>query len=674
MMERLARSPIVIAIVCALLVGAQAQQDTSGAPPSQQNPPAPQSQTPPAPQQQAPNAPAQQTSLPAAPSAPPLHLNIKTPANLAIPHSDNPFRAYAPSIVPKPDLANSPRLDQLMRDGKLYISLQDAIDLALENNLDLAIARYNLPIADTDIQRTKAGGFFRGVNTGVVQGTAGGGVGGYGAGAPGAGAGGTTGGAGGAGAGAAGLVQSTLGIGTNVSSYDPILSGVTSLEHQTLPLSNIQIYGVPKLQTNSGLVNLNYSQAFPTGTSFSLEVDNGRQTSNSIFNSLLPTLNSFYRFTVQQQLLAGFGTGPNQRYIRIAKNNKKISDIAFKSQVIATVTQIADIYWDLVSAYQAEKVNEQSFAFAQQSLESARKQLQLEAIPEMDVMRAEAEVSRRDQDLTVAKTSLQLQESLIKNALTKNLDDPALEAMPVIPTDTLETVQEIPERATAELITQALQTRSELSESDIDLQNREITRKAAANALLPTLTLVGFYGGSGLAGDLNPFFSFPNPPLVPTNWYGAFQDAWNNTSPDYLVGLNLSVPIRNRVAKADQYRSELEYRQAELREQELKKQIRIEVRNAEYALEQGRARVEAAKKARELAGRTFTIMQKEQTLGAGSSFQTLTAQRDLALAELDLVNASTAYQKSKLELQRATGTTLEDNNIQVQNAVDGVAR
>ena len=674
MIERLARSPIAIAMVCALLVGAQAQQDTSSAPPSQQeNPATPQSQTPPAPQQQTPNAPAPQTSLPAAPSAP-AHLNIKTPSNLAIPHSDNPFRAYAPSLVPKPDLANSPRLEQLMRDGKLYISLQDAIDLGLENNLDLAIARYNLPIADTDIQRTKAGGSFRGVNTGVIQGTVGGGVGGYGAGAPGAGAGGTTGGAGGAGAGAAGLVQSTLGIGTNVSSYDPILSSVMSLEHQNLPLSNIQIYGVPELKTNTGTVNFNYSQAFPTGTSVSLEVDNGRQASNSIFNSLLPTLNSFYRFTIQQQLLAGFGTEPNKRFIRIAKNNKKISDIAFKSQVIATVTQIADIYWDLVSAYQAEKVNEQSFAFAQQSLESARKQLQLQAIPAMDVMRAEAEVSRRDQDLTVAKTNLQLQESLIKNALTKNLDDPTLEAMPVIPTDTLETVQEIPERPTADLITQALQTRSELSESDIDLQNREITRKAAANALLPTLTLVGFYGGSGLAGDLNPFFTLPNPPLVPTNWYGAFQDAWNSSSPDYLVGLNLSVPIRNRVAKADQYRSELEYRQAELREQELKKQIRIEVRNAEYALEQGRARVEAAKKARELAQRTFSIMQKEQELGAGSSFQTLTAQRDLALAELDLVNASTAYQKSKLELQRSTGTTLEDNNIQIQNAVDGVAR
>jgi outer membrane protein TolC len=647
MMARPAGSRFLVPIICALLISAQAQQAIPNAPSPQ--PPA---------------SPDQSSAL-----------SIRTPSSLAIPHSDNPLAAYKPSRVSKPNLSNSGRLYQLVRDGKLYISLQDAIDLALENNLDLAIARYNLPIADTDIQRTKAGGFFRGVNTGVVQGTPGGGVGGFGTGAPsGGGAGGTAVGAGGAGAGASGLVQSTLGIGAPISSYDPIVTGITSLEHQTTPLANLQIYGVPQLQLNTGIVDLNYSQAFPTGTSFSLELDNNRQTTNSIFSSLTPQLGTYYRFTVQQQLLAGFGTGPNLRYLRIAKNNKKISDIAFKMQVIATTTQVANIYWDLVSAYQAEKVNEQSFAFAQESLERAKKELQLEAIPAMDVMRAEAEVSRRDQDLTVAKTSLQLQESLIKNALTRNLDDPTLEAMPVIPTDRLDTVTLIPERPTQELIAQALVDRPELSESNIDLNNREITRKAAANALLPILTLVGFYGGTGLAGDLNPFYFTSNTSTSPTNWWGGFENAFNNSSPDYLVGLNLNIPIRNRVAKADQYRSELEYRQAELREQQLRKQIRIEVRNAEYALEQGRARVDAARKARDLAEKTFTIMQKEQTLGAGSSFQTLTAQRDLSLAELDLVNASTAYQKSRLELQRATGTTLEENGIQLQNAVDGVAR
>ena len=266
--------------------------------------------------------------------------------------SHNPFSAYSPNDVPEPQMTNSPLLGQLIRDGKLHLSLKDAIRLALENNLDLAIARYNLPIANMDILRTRAGGTFRGVNTGVVQGTPGGGVGGFGAGAPGAGAGGTTSGAGGAGAGASGLVQSTLGAGTAVASYDPVITGSVGAEHQTTPLANLQIYGIPLLQLNTGQTTVSYSQAFPTGTSFSAEFNNSRQTTNSPFFNLSPVLSSMYRFSFQQQLLAGFGFGPNLRYLRIASNNKKISDIAFKDQVISTVTQIENIYWDLVNAYE----------------------------------------------------------------------------------------------------------------------------------------------------------------------------------------------------------------------------------------------------------------------------------------------------------------------------------
>jgi outer membrane protein TolC len=590
-----------------------------------------------------------------------------------MPKSHNPLSAYLSAEVPQPDLTNSPLLSQLIRDGKLYLSLKDAIHLALEDNLDLAIARYNLPIANTDILRTKAGGIFRGVNAGVVQGTPGGGVGGFGTGAPGAGAGGTTGGAGGAGAGASGLVQSTLGAGTAVSSYDPSINGSVGAEHQTTPLANRQIYGVPSLQSNTGQASFLYSQAFPTGTNVSFEFNNSRQTTNSPFFNLSPVLNSMYRFTFQQQLLAGFGFGPNLRYLVIAKNNKKISDIAFKDQVIATVTQIKNIYWDLVNAYEQAQVNEQSLAFAQQSLDNAKKQLELQSIPEMDVMRAEAEVSKRDQDLTVARTSLQLQELLIKNAVTRSLDDPVLEAVPVVPTDRLQPTETPAGGNVQELIAQALHERAELQESDVDLVNRQISGKAARNALLPSLSLIGFYGGSGLAGPLNPIYNLPTPnsSTVPADFPGALQNAFNNSSPDYYVGLNMNIPIRNRVAKADQYRSELEYRQAQLRREQLRKQIRIEVRNAQYALEQTGARVGAAKKARDLAQRTFEITQKEQTLGAGSSFQTMASQRDLSVSELDLVTAMTIYEKAKVELDRATGSTLEHNSIQIQEAISG---
>ena len=604
------------------------------------------------------------TQTPAAPAQPALRLDI--------PHSYNPIDAYRATLVPQPNLANSPRIDSLVNNGVLELSLKDAISLALENNLDIAIARYNLPIAAADVLRTQAGGLFRGVNTGVVQNTPGGGVGGFGSGSAGAGAGGTSGGAGGAGSGASGLVSSTLGTGTNVSVYDPSISGSLNNEKYTQPLSNIAIYGVPTLQQNTTNGNINYTQAFPTGTSLSVVFDNSRGATNSPNSFLNPTLNSYYHVLLQQQLLAGFGFGPNLRYLRIAKNNQKISDEAFKLQVISTITQIANMYWDLVAAYDDEQVKSRSLDFANQTLESDRKQLSLQAIPAMDVLKAEGEVANREQDLTVAKTTLEFQELLMKNALTKNLDDPILEAMPVRPTDKSGTVDATTTQGPMEdMIARALRDRIELGESDLDLDNRRISRNAARNAVLPSVALTAFYGGTGLAGLPNPNSDVVS--TAPRDFGGAVQNAFNNTAPDYYVGVSVNIPIRNRIAKSDQYRAELETRQSELRLQQLKKQIRIEVRNAQYALEQSEARVGSARKARDLAQKTFEIMGKEQELGAGSNYQTLTAQRDLAVAESTLVAAMTAYQKAKIELERSVGSTLEANAISIESAKTGIA-
>jgi outer membrane protein TolC len=594
-----------------------------------------------------------------------------TPAlRLDIPHSWNPIKAYSPTLVAQPNLANSPRLDALIQEGAIQLSLRNAIDLALENNLDIAIARYNMPIAQADILRTQAGGSFRGVNTGVVQNTPGGGVGGFGSSGSGAGAGGTSGGAGGAGSGASGLVQSTLGTGTVVQSYDPMLSGTANLEYYTQPLSNTTVYGTQRLQQDTVNGNINFIQSFATGTTVSATLQNNRTALNSPFTYLNPTLNTYYHVQVQQQLLAGFGLGPNLRYLRIAKNNKKISDEAFKLQIISTVTQIANMYWDLVAAYEDEQVKSRALAFAETTFSNGRKQLALEAIPAMEVMKDEAEVANREQDLTIAKSTLQFQELLIKNALTRNLDDPILEAMPVHPTDQSSMPVETNKAATEDIIAAALRDRLELSESDIDLENRSISRDAARNALLPSVALTGYYGGTGLAGPNNPAAGTPS--TAPSNFSGALSNAFNNSAPDYYVGVAVSIPIRNRVAKSDQYRSELETRQAELRLQQLKKQIRIEVRNAQYALQQSYARVVAAKKARDLASKTFDIMTKEQELGAGSNVQTLESRRDLSAAESALVAAMTAYQKAKIELDRSVGSTLDANGISIESARTGV--
>ena len=594
----------------------------------------------------------------------------QVPFNEMLHTSHNPFDAYRGTTVSAPSMANSPRLNSLIRDGKLYLSLRDAIDLALENNLDIVIARYNLPIAQMDILRTKAGGFVRGVNTGVVSGTPGGNAGGSGTGS---GAGGTSSGAGGAGTGASGIVQSTYGVGTNVSSYDPLIQAKVYNDHYTELLTNRSIYGVPVYKLNTNLGDVSYIQSFPTGTYFEADWFNNRTTSNSPSNTLNPALSANVVVTFSQQLLAGFGTGPNLRYLRIAKTNQKIGDIAFKAQLIATVTQVCDIYWDLVNAYDTEQVGERSVAFATETLDTSRKQLALQAIPEMDVLKAESELATRQQDLTVARTTLELQQLYMMNAITRSFDDPILEGLPVVPTDHLATQIKPDNEPIQQTIASALKNRTELQESALDLTNRELSRKTARNALLPQLNVYGYYSGVGVAGTPNPAFVAAGGPVsAPSGYGGALENALNYSSPEYQVGFELNMPLRNRQAKADQYRTELEYRQSQVYAEELKKNIVIQVRNARYALEQGASRVDAAKQARDLAQRTLDIMQQEQKLGAGSNQQTLSAEHDLAVAESALVTAQTAYEKARIELKRSTGSVLEEYGISIADAKSGV--
>jgi len=583
----------------------------------------------------------------------------------------NMFAPYEGRTLTSPRLDNSPRINQLIHDNKLMLSLNDAIALALENNLDLAIARYNLDIADTDILRTKAGATFRGVNSGVVQGTPGGGIGGFGSGASGAGAGGTSGGAGGAGTGAGGTVQSTIGTGAPVSSYDPAISTQFNIEHGTFPLANSVTSGVPALQQNTVNANFDFTQAFPSGTNFDFLVQNQRQTTNNRFNALLPVLNSYYRVTLTQRLLSGFGLASNLRFLTIAKNNREVTDIAFRAQVIATATQIQNIYWDLVSAVEDVNVKTRSMSLAQKTLEDDKKQLELKAIAPLDVTRDEAVVDSSNQDLIIAQSNLQLQELLMKNAITRNLGDAEVASATVVPTDTIVVPENEPVVPTQDLIAEALSHRTELSEARIDMTNRQITRKAAKNALLPTLDAVAFYGGSGLGGLPNPL-SPSSTGLPITGFSDVFTNAFNNTSPDYSVGFTLNIPLRNRAAQADQVRSELEFGQAELHLQQLQNQVGIEVRNAQFQLTQNRARVVAARKGVEVAQHTLDIEQKKLALGASTSLQVLQVGRDLAVAESNLVIATTAYARSKVELDRSIGATLVNNGISIDDAETGL--
>jgi outer membrane protein TolC len=625
-------------------------------------------------------------SAPSSPQPQQFHLeNFDKPQG----YFPNPIAPYKPRYLPPPNLNNTPRIEQLMQNGKIMLSIDDAVTLALENNLDIGIARYNLNIADTDVLRAKAGAAILGVFAGVVQNTPGGGVGGLGVQA-GSGAGGTSAGAGGAGAGLGGLTGSTLGSGPQITSFDPILSGTLQWDHFNQLASSVFI-GVPVLSQNTQTYNFAYTQGFQSGTNLSVGFNNTRQSTNSPFTALSPLLNTGFQFRLTQHLLQGLGFAANNRFIRIAKNNREVTDVAFRLQVITTVDQIENMYWDLVFAYENVRVQQESLAFAQKTLSDTQKQVQIGSMAPIEVVRAQSTVAADQQSLIQAQNTLQLQQLLMKNALSRTLVDPRLADAEVIPTSTIQLSEQEEVMPTQDLVNDALGHRPELAEARINLASQEISNKAVRSALLPSLDLFAYYGGSGLAGAQNQANLCANlsslqqafgcagppipvtspsyiPPAQPVSYGTALNQTVDSSAPDKGVGVTLNIPIRNRAGQATQIRSEMEYRQAQMRLQQIENEIRIEVRNAQFTLTQNRAAVAAAQAAVALGRTSLDAEQKKLNLGASTSTLVLQNQSALATAESTLVSAMSAYERSRIELDRATGLLLDHNGIIMADA------
>jgi outer membrane protein TolC len=640
--------------------------------------------------QEPPPAPAVQSTAPAAqqPALPPLqvqpfHLKDYSIAPSAFPHI---LRPYTAQEVAQPNLGNSPRIDSLMKNGKIYLSIDDAVALALENNLDLDIARYNLNIADADLLRAKSGASILGVNTGVVQNTPGGGVGGLG-GTVGSGSGGTTVAAGGAGTGTNGLVSSTLGIGAPITSFDPALTGTLQLDKNDT--ESVSVFSpVPVVAQNTYTSNFGYTQGFEWGGALTGSFNNTHLTTNNPTSLLTPQLGSSFQFRFTQNLLQGWGFLPNTRFIRIARNNREISDVAFRLQIITTVDQIENMYWDLVYAYENVRVQEESLTYAQKALEDSKRQAQVGTAPPIQVVSSQSTVATGQQNLIVAQNNLQLQELLMKNALSRSIEDPVLAEADVVPTSTMELPQQEPVTPIQDLITDALRHRAELVESRIDLQSRDINNKAVRNTLLPTLQAFAYYGGSGVGGDVNglvPNCSATtsslcfNPTSAPppfqkstsVGYGGTLNQLVNSTSPDKGLGLSLTIPLRNRLAQSNQVRAELEYRQAQVRELQLENQVRVEVRNAQFDVRQNRVSVQAAQSAVDLARQTLDADQQKLKVGLTTQTAILQDAATLTTGESNLVSAKAAYEKSAIELDRATGLLLDHAGIDVADATRG---
>jgi len=598
---------------------------------------------------------------------------------------------YTSRSVPQVNLRNSPRLDSLIKDGVIMLSMSDAIVIALQDNLDIDIARYNLPIADTDVLRTKGGGTPLGVATGVVSGTPGGtgtGVAGGALTSTGSSAGGTTAGTGGAGAGTSGLVLSSLGAGPAAPQFDPSVVGNLQIQRQLSPQTSASA-GQLVVSQNTSTANFTYSQGLATGTNLGVTFDNTRLTSNSPFTTFLPELASSFQLTLTQHLLQGRSWAINNRFITISKNNRAITDESFRQQIISTVAQIQDIYWDLVSAFEDLRVKRETLAFAERTLSDNKKQLQIGTLAPIDVTNAESQVATARQNVIVSETNLQLQQLYTINALSRNIGASQVRFAPIVPTDTMVIPLTEAVEPTQDLVTEAVAKNPTLAQARIDLKNRQLNAKAAANGLLPTLDLVGFYGSSSLAGIFNTSLCTPSTPSTPyagryigtplctppfpsPSSYGtAFTNLFNSSAPDKGVALNLTIPIRNRQAQSVQVRSELEIRQAQVRLQQLENQVIIAVRNAQFALQQNKARVDAAVEAERYARENLQAEQKKYQYGASTSYLVFQQETNLATAEENLLAAKIAYAKSHVNFDQVMSRTLQRNGILLADAETG---
>ncbi len=582
------------------------------------------------------------------------------------------LKPYQQIHIDEPVVINSPRLQQLIHDGKLELTLQDAVELALENSMDIAVQRYYPWIADASILKAKAGGS------------------GYA----------TPGG---------NFASSTAFLPS--LSYDPTVTSTVLIDDRSTPINNPLISGtgasgvstLATLQTHTTQYNNQFSRGFETGTDLTVSWNNSRTSSTSTANLFNPAVQSTLSIGFSQALLNGFGIAVNTRNIRIANNNRKIADWAFAQLAITTITNTITAYWELVYARANVKVDEQAMTVSQKLYNDNKKQLDAGTMAPLDVTRAQSELATDRQNLIVARTVQLQDEQILKNAITKDPLAPDVVNVEIITTDQPTQPAAIENPSFEDSLKEAFAKRPELQEQLYNLKNAGIDIQATRSALLPTLTLSGQYSSVGLAGNspikgastLVPNTQLPildengvpvvingvpifepvaNTPILGTNQQGfttAQSQIFHNRFPDYAAQLTLSLPLRNRSAQADSARAILTQRQGEATLQQLKNAALLDVRNTYIALTQDRAQVEAASEARQLQQETFDAEQKKYRLGASTVYNVILTQRDLIAAQGTELRALANLEEAKTNYERALGRTLEVNHVTIADAKTG---
>ena len=593
----------------------------------------------------------------------------------------NPLGPYTPTTVPPQSFANSLQLDDLVKNGKIYLGLGDAVLLALQNNYDIAIQRLNLDIADVDLMRSHSGALINGISTSLQSNTQGGTT--ASVSSVGGGPGGASAAASVSGTGVGGLALTTSGAGPVPENLDPSVTGTIELNHQIQPeQSPIFSGGLPAITQNINTYNFTYNQGFVTGTAMQVTFQNSRTTTDSLFNFFSPALQSTFNFSLTQHLLQGFGWGINGRFIVQAKNDRRIADSIFRQQLLYTINQVENIYWGLVSAYEDVQSKQHALDQSTQLEKDDEKQLQVGSLAPLDVVNARSQMSSDQQALIASQNTLEYQQLTMKQAISRNLDDPAITNAPIVPTDRV-SLAEIPEEhMTADELVRQAEANSPAVEQDLlTLKNDEIALKGAKNALLPTLDVQAFYGATALGGAVSPncpkaFESFGIPPtecslLGKTGYSTVFSDLFDSSGPNKGVAFNMTIPIRNRAAQATQAQSQIEYRQEQMRLQQLYIQIRMNVISEQYALTNDRAALQSAIANQDYNQQSLDAEIKKLRLGASTTANVLQQQRSLAAADAQLIAARARFAYDRSALEETLASTLDRFGINIVDAATG---
>jgi outer membrane protein len=584
----------------------------------------------------------------------------------------SPYRATPAAPI---NLIDSSRIESLLRAGNLYLSLQDTIALALENNLDIAIQRYTPLLANAALRKAEAGAFATGVSTNVTAGPSSATV---------SSAGTTPGTTQSVTAASSNASSSAVGgsaltsSGTAIPALDPVFTTGFSVGHLTTPQSSAFTTGTNELVQRQTIDNFGVSKGFLTGTSIGMGLNNTNISSNNPRNDFNPATNSSLTLSLTQHLMQGFGPAVNGRQIRIARNNIEVGDLTFKLQVETTVAAVMELYWDLVSFNQSVQVARDALGASQRLLNDNRKQVDVGTLAPIEVVRAEAEIASAEQTMLVAETRALQQETILKTALSRTgVSSPAISSAHIITTDHIEMPAVEPVTPIQDMTAMALSSRPELAQSRIQLVNQELTIRGSKNALLPTLDVVANVSNSGLAGQVNPLPApigsvHSNTAFFIGGYGTVLSQLFARNFPNYSVGVNLSIPIRNRAAIAQVVSDELTYRQQQLVLQRLENQVRVDVQNAMIAVSQAHAQVASAQKAQILQQQTLDAEQKKLALGASTIYNVILAERDLVTAQSNLVAAEAAYTKARVELDRSTGQILNNNHVSLDEAYKGV--